>query len=615
MKSNLIDDRARRRIRLSQLSNVFARADSALAGRRVSVNINPVTDPSASGTPAFTQKGNDITIRELPGHPAFTSTKGLVVANGLNYHELCHVMFTPMDGTYLYRSINARGLGASYNVLEDQRIEGIMTTRFTTTKHYLTATVAEYFLNPTDQDLDGRDADEFVAESWPIVYGRRYLPSNMRDHFRKESYNRAGKYPFPWTTKDLREIESIVDEYIALRFGRVITTALHDKTLDLVQRYHDLMAKNKRSNPNPFGHGSVIVVGNGGDQGAPGGDAQSKGGDKGDQSQGGDDGDDAKGGGDAQGSDDPASTLGSSSQTGMTDDLKGVLSKTLAKIVSDPSVQADTKQQTNVLNTSGNHYNGLLPTAGCRKKAPSPEYRAAAASFRKQLACISADEDPGFDKMRDSGKLNVMRAIKGDSLDTVFDQWQEGKQDAASIELVVLLDRSYSMSSIMENANMAAWALKYGVDGLQGSARCSVITFGGAFEYLYRPNDKAGTTARVINSIGGTPTHRAVSEAAGIFAMSERRKKILISVSDGAWDDPNRSVPIIESMNKAGVVTAALHLIEERMWKNYTDNWDAEMLKQQMDTWRNGHTILVRGDGPNDITRLGKQLVKKAMRS
>ena len=616
MKTLLITEQERKGIRLAQLGNVFARADSALAGRRVTVKIHPETaHTTGTGAPAFTAKGREISIFEQPGHPSFTSTAGLVVANGLNYHELCHVLFTPMEHTPLYRQVSSRGLGAAYNVLEDQRIEGIMTTRFATTKHYLTATVAEYFLNPQDEVLDGRTEDEFVAQSWPIIYGRRYLPSNMRDHFRKLAYDRVGRYPYPWDKHDLDTFEAIIDKYIALRYGKLSSTSSVSAAISLIQQYHDLMSKNKRTNPNPFGHGTLTVIGsgNGDDAGAPGGDAQSKDGESsGTSSDAGTpgNGDTGSGDGDAPG-DDTSKSLGSSSGTGDAGDLQGVLQRTLAKVVSDPTVVADTKQQSNVLNTSGNQYNGLLPTAAHKNKPPEPQFRSAANGFRKQLARISADEDPGFDKHRDSGKLNVMRAIKGDSLDTVFDQWQEGKQDAASIELVVLLDKSYSMRPIMENANMAAWALKYGVDGLQGSARCSVITFGGGHEYLYRPNDKATSTARVIQAVGGTPAYRAVKEAAGIFAMSERRKKILISVSDGAWDDAPTAVPVIERMNKVGVITAALHLINMDMYAS----WDDDMKATMEERFRNGHTILVRGDQPADITRLGKQLVKKAMRS
>ena len=198
-------------------------------------------------------------------------------------------------------------------------------------------------------------------------------------------------------------------------------------------------------------------------------------------------------------------------------------------------------------------------------------------------------------------------------MDTVFDRWSEGKTDASSIELVVLLDRSSSMNSQMDQACQAAWAIKYGIDGLGGDARCSVISFSTSAEYLYRPNESASNKPRHVRAIGGTRVKDATKEALRVMARSERKKKILISVSDGDWTDREEAVKDVVRMRQAGVTTAAFFLANSSM-QRVLGNSDPQHKAEMMERLRNEHEMFVSAESPTAITALGKTLVKRAMR-
>lgn len=642
MRGQILSKNERAELRLAVMGQVFSRADSALAGRRVTCKVVPAAKTSINEAPAWTTDGRDITINESRRSTSkFNTNQGLVVANGLNYHELSHVMFTPRKGNPIFAAVSREGWATAFNILEDQRIEGIMTTRFTTTRHYLTATVAEYFLNP---EVPFRQTKEDVqSQSWPVIYGRRYLPANMRDHFRSVAYDRAQNDPsYAWSPSDLRKFESLIDRYIKLRFGAIIGEGITATAISIIRDFNKLLLKNKHSNgdqvqpPNPFEHPNP-AVGNSSDkdQSAPGGETQDvkgtgsgsedgKDGDKSDaDGKGKGKGGDGKGdksdsdSGDSKGKGDSGSggtSAGDSTAPG--DGLDGALERALHDVANDARVRSETQSQSRVINTSGNKFDGVLDTVISRQMRPFETNMRSAKKFSKQLQQLVADTDPGFVKHRDSGKLNIMRAVQGASLDTVFDQWKGGKQDAESIEMVVLLDTSGSMSNIMTDACAAAWTLKSAIDSLGANARCSVITFGGRFGYLYRPNESANSVMRVVSSSGGTPVRRAIDEARSIFGMSERRKKILVSVSDGVWSAVDGDMSYrIEELGKAGVTTAALFLCSEAHWQAQVSRMRPDQRDDYIEVLRNKHQIFVQGDGPEEIVKLGKQLVKRAIRS
>ncbi|QZE10839.1 CobT-like cobalamin biosynthesis protein [Gordonia phage ChisanaKitsune] len=597
-----IDKAEMQRIRLAQLAQVFAKADCALAGRKVTVEI---TQTTSEETPAYTANGADIKLFEFQGQN-MTSTKGLVVANGLNYHELCHVMYTPGYNTRLNQEVRRSGLYSTFNVLEDQRIESIITTKYPSTRPYLTATVAEYFIE--------RATPEAKEQAWPIISGRKYLPKNMRHAFRSAFVQKH-------SAKLAADFDRVIGEYRQLRFGILPSARVVDQAMKLIREYDMLLQKSGMkapSMPNPFAHGHQTATGsagkNGGESdldvtpgsvdkadkgegsGAPGAGDKAEGKDKGEGS--GEDGGDTKG----------AGGTGIGSGTSQTHgDMDKALESTLESVMSNTDVQVEIKSQSKSVNSRGRNFDGLLPTVSHGHTKPKQEVMAQSRSFAKQLASLVVDQDPGFDKYKDSGRLNINRVMRGDSIDSVFDQWSEGKQDAESLEVVVLLDASGSMDHQMRGACEAVWAVKNAVDSLPShAARCTVIKFASSSEFLYRPNDRSTHEVRVMGANGGTRPATALQEAYRIFALSDRHKKILITVSDGGWSDTRTAHPLVEKINKLGVVTAAFHL-------GYAFN-TGEVDPVYLEGLRHEHQMLVMGTEVGAITKLGKMLVKRAIR-
>lgn len=582
------------RIRLAQLSAVFAKADSALAGRRVTVEVRQNTDESV---PAYTAEGRHIKIMEFPGQN-MTSTKGLVVANGLNYHELCHVMYTPGQGTRLLREVVQAGLHPAYNVLEDQRIESIITTKFPSTRPYLTATCAEYFITRAD--------DAMKDQAWTIISGRKYLPKNMRHALR----SRFVKATSPKLAADF---DRVIGEYRQLRFGVMPSQLVVDEAMRLIKEYDDLLTKSGLSAPslpNPFAHGARPVAGTGGggkgaevDVNVPAGavDKADKGGNSGAENG-------AEGNGEG-GKDKSGGSGAGTGGTGPDGDLDRALKSTLESVMSNTDVQIEVKAQSKTVNSRGRHFDGLLPTAAHNTVRPDSTIAAQSRSFAKQLSRLVVDQDPGFERHKDSGRLNINRVLRGDSIDSVFDQWSEGKQDAESLEVVVLLDASGSMDHQMRGACEAVWAVKNAVDSLPShAARCTVIKFDTSAKFLYRPNDRSTHEARAIGTGGGTNPHSALQEAFRILALTDRHKRILITVSDGAWSYPDESEAIIRKINKLGAVTAALFL--SKVSAETFNSWNEDTRKN----YQHACQMLVIGSEVGAITKLGKQLVKQAIK-
>lgn len=608
---SILNDEELHQLRLAQLAGVFSKADSALAGKRVTVGLNAIPEGITPAAPAWTESGRKVTINEYHDQN-MTSTRGLIVANGLNYHELCHVMYTPGENHRVSQYARQKGLHHAYNVLEDQRIESILVNKYPSTKPYLVATVAEYFVT--------KATDEAKKQAWPIVYGRTYLPSNIRKALRAV-FDTGCLEPTSKNMTSTARLEQIIDEYKTIRYGRMTALPVIHQAQDLIAEYAELTATVQHTQPNPFDHGGNQVIS--GDP-MPGAgdeaDGRAAGGQKdaGDADEDGEDGN-GKGKGDKDADKDGSTSggIGSGNSDG-TLDIDAACQEAIAQAAGDSDVIEQVQKQRRSALSNGDSYNGQLDSLQFTTKAVNADSAMGVKAFKKQLSQMVADVDPGFDRHKDNGKLNIMRAIRGDDLDTVFDQWNEGNSNAESIELVVLLDASQSMYSIMGAACEAAWVLKASVDALGGGgkARASVITFSDQAYYLYRPNDRAHRTqARRVSDQGGTRAAGALAEARNIFALSSRAHKILITVSDGGWFDEQIANPMIRDLNKAGVATASLFLMDEHMRDHLEKNMTAEERADFITNFRHNAQVFVMGTEVRAISDLGKKLVKQAVRS
>jgi uncharacterized protein YegL len=152
--------------------------------------------------------------------------------------------------------------------------------------------------------------------------------------------------------------------------------------------------------------------------------------------------------------------------------------------------------------------------------------------------------------------------MRGDDFDTIFDQWNEGREDATDIECVIAIDNSGSMQgSKISGANRAMYAIKRALDRIDAST--TVLTFSDQTHVLYRASEKSNSQIRDAFSGGGTTPDEAIKYATKVLAESARKIKIFFVITDGEWygnQDTNHDA--IEKMSRSGVLTAFAYIPE-----------------------------------------------------
>jgi hypothetical protein len=196
--------------RLTKMAQVFTRADSTLALRPINVHIVN----QEGGAPAWSS-ANDVYFNASHINAEF-DVQQLLAINGLNFHELAHVRYTPRNGSEICQWVIDNNCWSAFNALEDQRIETLMTARFPSTVNWFVATVAQYLLN----------TPEAFATSYALLRGRRYLPVDIR-RMSREAFKSQEHVP---------AIIEIVDSYRTLLYPRDT-----ERAKELIQRFNDIL--------------------------------------------------------------------------------------------------------------------------------------------------------------------------------------------------------------------------------------------------------------------------------------------------------------------------------------------------------------------------------------
>ena len=200
----------RKRERLEKFAQVFQRANSILALRPINVHI--VNEPN--GAPAWSG-ANDVWFNEAKIGDEFNA-QALLSLQGLDFHELFHVRYTPRNGSAMCQTIIDNNWWNAFNALEDQRIETLGTARFPSTVNWLTATMAQYLL----------DTPEAISSVFPLLRGRRYLPVEIRRIARQQFKN----------PELIQDFADVIDEYRTLLFPQD-----SERGLELIEKYHELL--------------------------------------------------------------------------------------------------------------------------------------------------------------------------------------------------------------------------------------------------------------------------------------------------------------------------------------------------------------------------------------
>lgn len=643
---------ALKRNRLGALASVFSKTLSVLTTHKISVS---VVDKKEMNAPAWSST-KEVWLNNAIIADDF-SARGITSLNGLALHECAHLRYTPRNGSNLVALIKQEQkqneLWEAFNCLEDSRIEYLMTGWLPSIKSWLTATMCDYLLND----------EEAITRAFPLVYGRKYLPIELRQLA-------SDKFVKP---ELLKEFADVIDDYNSL-----ILTGNDGNTeyaFNLIKQFSELLNElpSMPQDPNGQGEGEggctirVRIKNPHGHEGRPTqgyesssnrpankseqernqqsakknvievvidttpkeetkeegvsegknpSDTQSEQSQSDTQSPAKDNSFDDVSDDDfgdffddsdfdyvQSQSDKPSQSKSAGKQEGKTGTNTQV-TDLLNDIISS-AIDSLSKDINSIAKQIGINPELLGGNAKTPDKANYNEVRIPddltllAKNFGVELERLRADFDPAWLNGERSGKLNAQRFLLGADLDTVFDEWTEGRDDVTSIEAVILLDRSGSMSgNNADNAYKSMWAIKKALERVE--ARTTVVTFDYGTHLLYGADDKAGTTIRDSGASGGTNPENAIMYAKRVLAESDKAIKILFMITDGSWNTEEGEKAVNE-MKNAGVLTC------QALISGY------EVSAESLNQYRHGFELMTSMKSAKDILILGKELVRMAI--
>lgn len=199
----------------------------------------------------------------------------------------------------------------------------------------------------------------------------------------------------------------------------------------------------------------------------------------------------------------------------------------------------------------------------------TPQMLVEADKLKDALRQLWAQMEPGWMYgLAEGNRIDMQRAAQAqtaDDYDSIYVDWREGQQENSGLEVVIVPDESWSMcepipdNRFTEKSTVVSrqiWELMYALQEVE--ARVTVISFSDDAFTMYDREDRVTTKGyiRLVPDSGTNPTY-ALVEAKRIFTASEMPHKLLITISDGAWDHwANQNCPdILRGME--GVVKVA----------------------------------------------------------
>ena len=518
----------------------------------------------------------------------------VMALKGYTIHEIAHILFTARAGSVFRQWIIQNNLDTAFQVAEDSRIEYLMIGRFgTSVATWLNASVIRHLLHPDTQ----------LEVQYPLYAGRTYVPLSVREALRSAFINQTAVADIQRLVLEYREIvfdnQSAVDRAkgILLELDKLLKQSGIANLADPFghsQRPNDELETSgsrpipydqqrkaqkqsqKRNEPldtgkAPTGNDQTAhqppqntppgcfpqpttQPGQPGEQGQPG-----QQGEQGQPGQPGQQGEQGQPGQDKQpGNDQTNGNSAGLGKAGQTEAIRQLFQAELDKQYE--LVKSEVRKEIRTLNRSTIELdsNGSVKSpkpSHFVMKSVEPDVFASAKKFGQELVKIRTENEPGYEKLTDSGKLNAGRYLRECELDVAFDRFTNGQQEATDIEAVVLLDNSGSMSgSPAQQAYRAMFAIKKGLQAI--NAQCSVITYNSFASTLYSADEKVSNQIKDAGASGGTNPDPAVEYAYGVFAKSTKAVKLLITITDGEWGNTPEVDEQVAELRESGVLTA-----------------------------------------------------------
>ncbi len=530
---------------LNSVANVYTKADRILVGDEITCHVVENEQyKEAMPTGAWSDGKNIYFNSDLIDE---VDEASLVSLHGLNYHEVAHILYSPRSSSDITKWAKENQYGKSFNILEEARIETLLTTKYPSTRIFLEATTLQYLLD--------RPKDEW-ADTYPIMVGRKYVDVEWREITGNLF---ANKYGMALAV----EITDIVNKYRTLVFPDD-----YDIAKKLIERLGQIINGNIN-----LPETKTCVNRQGMDKGRPEGKREQE---KLQNRAKGEKIDDPQLKGEAV-KDDSIDELNPNNpidnqdiNAGLSDTEKEVLKQKLESLLNSKVVKDELRNTQKALN-NGAHRNSLPKAGLITNTTPTTEMRGIAKRFADELERLRVEADPSWEKETPSGRLNIGRAMNRDinKLDSVFDRW-EFNEDNSDIEAVILLDRSGSMSN-MANVCQSAWAIKRAIERING--KVAIYSFNHNSRTLYRTDEKANPNVfRTVWGNGGTDPYYGLLEAERAFNASSMPTKLLFILTDGEWANEEACDNTIKRLNQNGVETSVVYIGRLDIAMDY-DNW------------------------------------------
>lgn len=530
-RNELMDEVTDDMNRLDAIGAVYQRADRIITGDSdiavTVVHSKEMVEPSMTD-------GKDIILNGKIIEDVSDNT--IIALNGVNYHELAHILFTPRAGSALGQYVMTNNMKRAFNVLEEGRIERLITTQYPTTTLTLEAMTNDYIL---------RDHPSQWGNAFATTTGRMYLPLGLRQVI-------ADKFIGTHGVELAREVQAIVHEYRTLAFPTDFTRAK-----ELVEQFSNLIGKDNEPEPQwAKGHGDRDLP----EKGRPKSAKEQKSLQeraKDNPSENLKDGDTFSVGAGTQDSEDYTGA-----DRNLTDDeqsLQADLEKRMNEIKSDKRISRELKDTRKAILGNTDTRTKLVKANFTNNKV-SEQGRSYSRRFGRELERIVRDNDPAWERHLPSGKLNISRTMNPDvnAIGEAFDVWDTGN-DNTDIEATILIDNSGSMWGLMSTVCEQAWIIKRGIESINGSV--TVYSFNGESKGLYESNEKANPNEyRYVPNSGWTNPLRALIEAERALKASTKPNKILFAITDGQWENDTDCNAVIKRMKQAGVMTCIVYL-------------------------------------------------------
>lgn len=604
--------------RYDAIASVYKTADSILTGKSVDVKAGDFSANTNSKAVAYNDGSTIYLNRQALNE---LTNEAITSLNGVNYHEVAHLLWTPRQGTDLVKQLVSEGLIMAMNMLEDMRIESLLVTRFPATRASLTASTLSYLISRDN----GRPQDVYAS-----ISSRSYLPLDIRQAY-------ADLFVKSYGSGTAKALKAITDEYVRLSLPN---KADSNRALELVRAYAELLGLPRQDAPDGGGGQAQDADGNSpkptsscSDRDPMKSGRYEKGKDQSDvidrmsdsesENLDGDNSADSPKGKSNKDNENgsPSNGVGGKGQSeyvpsdgtnNLGSDVAELIQSALDELMRSTQIKKEANEIRRSVQASDANQTKVGKTSYVYADVPVEDL-AIARDFSNELVQLQIDNDPAWNRRTPAGKLNIQRTMNMDinDINNLFDRWDNGNE-AFDIEAVILMDNSGSMGSSMTEACRATWTIKKALESIE--ARVTAFIFDDQTKMLYEANEEAQPRKfRAVGAGGSTNPYVGLLEAERILMSSRKTTKLLFIVTDGAWDNEARSEETVKRINSIDGAITNLVFIANNLYGFGKLDTKARMNLVEQSRHKCQNISLV--SRPRDIVNVARGVVKALARN